>query len=124
MTTRVIINPGTGPVTGASEMHAAANMEAWIKDHPWDDMHFERNQSADHGKGRFAFSVWRDSVDRSACNGEHEVQMPGLPLDKVRYGMGDPDQNIWDFPRLYVDGSSWVWCYSLLHDEEWDCSDR
>ena len=53
------------------------------------------------------------------------VAMPGLPLERVRY-MGEP-QNIWDFPRLYVDGDSWVWEFAIgwvrgildgTHDEE------
>jgi len=31
--------------------------------------------------------------------------MPGLPIDEVHW-MRQHDQNIWDFPRLYVGGSS------------------
>jgi hypothetical protein len=37
---------------------------------------------------------------------------------------GAADQNIWDFPRLYVNGSSWVWIYAVgsvadaLHGED------
>ncbi|MET9402659.1 hypothetical protein [Kitasatospora sp. NPDC002965] len=38
--------------------------------------------------------------------------MPGLSLDQVRW-MNEPDQNIWNYPRLFVDGSSWVWWYAL-----------
>jgi hypothetical protein len=30
----------------------------------------------------------------------------------VRY-LGIPGQNIWDFPRLFVDGSSWVWKFAI-----------
>jgi hypothetical protein len=40
------------------------------------------------------------------------IEMPGLPLDEVRY-VDDDEQNIWDFPRLYVDGGSVVWCYAV-----------
>jgi hypothetical protein len=38
--------------------------------------------------------------------------MPGLPVEQVRY-MGESGQNIWDFPRLYVDDSSWIWEFAL-----------
>jgi hypothetical protein len=41
-----------------------------------------------------------------------EIQMPGLPVERVRY-MGETGQNIWDFPRLYVDDSSWIWQFAL-----------
>ena len=41
-----------------------------------------------------------------------EIQMPGLPVDRVRF-LDEDGQNIWDFPRLYVDDSSWVWKYAL-----------
>jgi len=37
--------------------------------------------------------------------------MPGLPLDLVRY-TGENGQNIWNFPRLYLDDSSWVWKFA------------
>jgi len=38
--------------------------------------------------------------------------MPGLPLDRVRY-IGAPEQNAWRFPRLFVDGNSWLWEFAL-----------
>lgn len=38
--------------------------------------------------------------------------MPGIALENVRY-VGADDQNIWDFPRLYVEGSSWVWEFGV-----------
>lgn len=38
------------------------------------------------------------------------VDMPGTPLTEVRYIDGaDP----WRFPRLYVDGSSWLWEFAV-----------
>jgi hypothetical protein len=33
-------------------------------------------------------------------------------LEKVRY-LDSENQDIFNFPRLYVDGSSWVWKYAL-----------
>ncbi len=36
--------------------------------------------------------------------------MPGIPLSEVRYVKG---LNAWLFPRLYVDGSSWLWEFAI-----------
>lgn len=103
----IFINPGSGPVADATAAAASCNMEDFIRD----------LTAAGHtcgaltglprldGAGRFGFVL---EVDGQA----HEIEMPGRPLDEVRW-MDDPDQNIWDFPRLYVDGSSWVWKYAL-----------
>jgi len=52
--------------------------------------------------GRVGF---RFSRDRFAC----DIDIPGLPIDQIRY-LGKP-QNIWQFPRLYINGSSFVWMY-------------
>lgn len=107
----IVINPGSGPVDQATEEHAAANVEAFGKDLEAREvkvLKIERAKELDYGEGRFAFQM-------SLSKGEHEtkieVQMPGLPLDKVRF-LGEP-QNIWHFPRLYIDGSSWVWKFAL-----------
>lgn len=55
--------------------------------------------------GRFPF--------RLTVNGHQSiVEMPGLELAAVRYVQA-PDQSIIDFPRLYINGSSWVWCYGV-----------
>ena len=42
------------------------------------------------------------------CN----VFMPGFPVECVRF-TGQDDQDIWRFPRLYVDGCSWVWKFAV-----------
>ncbi len=39
--------------------------------------------------------------------------MPGFPLDRVRYIEGEK-RSILDFPRLYVDGSSWIWYIGIV----------
>lgn len=104
----LFINPGSGPVDGADIDTAASNMEALTRDllalgcKVGDTSHAARDSDGD---GRWPFVI--------TVNGrEHEVDMPGLPLDRVRF-MGEDDQNIWDFPRLYVDGSSWIWQFAL-----------
>jgi len=108
----VAINPGSGPVSDTSEADATENIKHFITDNNVDGVKFIRIPDNDYGEGRYAFLLWKENV----C---HEIQMPGIPLEKVRY-MGNEDQNIWNFPRLYVDGSSWVWCYAigLTFDEE------
>ncbi|MGW7359442.1 hypothetical protein ACWGI0_23120 [Streptomyces sp. NPDC054802] len=105
----VILNPGSGPVGEANEVHAVASMAAFADDltatgQPVDA--FTRTPAGDMGDGRYAFTLqMRDGRTL-------EVQMPGLPTAQVRW-LDQPEQNIWDFPRLYVDGSSWVWKYAL-----------
>lgn len=105
----VIINPGTGPVEGATLQNAVENMKHFVVDCADDDIRILRDESLDEG-GRYGFVLIKGTR-------AHEVQMPGLVLASVRY-MGDP-QNIFAFPRLYVDGSSWVWKYAILEQNDW-----
>lgn len=106
----IILNPGTGPVGGEPTAAAAiANMEAFVADATREngyDITCDFTPTGEDGEGRWQFTVISDDGT------VHEVEMPGLPLSQVRF-MREPEQNIWDFPRLYVDGSSWVWAYAL-----------
>jgi len=106
----IVINPGTEPIGNANETEAINNMTAFLADAGIPDATVERTaQQAKHDcGGRFFFDVTGDGVRGGSC----EVLMPGLPLEKVRF-VGGEDQNIWDFPRLYVGGSSWVWKYAV-----------
>lgn len=108
----VIINPGSGPVANSSEDLAAENMKQFSIDCKAEGLSFKRVPEKDYGEGRFAFEI---------TNGirTYEIQMPGIHLDQVRY-TGAADQNIWNFPRLYVDGSSWVWKFAVQDSpEDW-----
>lgn len=103
----IILNPGSGPVGGATEQHARDNALVFTV-----DLLVTRGVESsvtsdfvDQGDGRWAFVLQVGET-------RHEVEMPGLPLEEVRY-LGTEDQNIWDFPRLYVDGSSWVWKFAI-----------
>jgi hypothetical protein len=114
----IFINPGSGPVADATIENASFNMGAFTGDLlRLDDSAIpsvERRSEMDDD-GRYCFVL--RFPDR-----EVEVEMPGLPLAQVRW-LDEPGQNIWDFPRLYVDGSSWVWKYALnaaLSSEEED----
>lgn len=98
----IIINPGSGPVADATYENAAENMATFASEVGADP---EIKVGEDNGDGRWTFTI-------SKSGATHEVRMPGLPLEEVRY-VGSEGQNIWDFPRLYVDGSSWVWEFAV-----------
>jgi hypothetical protein len=105
----VFINPGSGPVVEATEENAAVNITVFADDLRRDGLDVagcDRTPHADYGDGRYAFAL------AMADGRTIEIQMPGLPVERVRYIDSD-GQNIWDFPRLYVDDSSWVWTYAL-----------
>jgi hypothetical protein len=105
----LIINPGSGPVPATTSDNATSNMGAFtddLRDIGLDVDTFIRREAADYGDGRYAYEI-AFGDGRTV-----EVQMPGLPVDQVRF-VGSPEQNIWDFPRLYIDDSSWVWKYAL-----------
>lgn len=103
-----IINPGSGPVSATTEEDAVANMAAFVADLITDGQapgEVTRRPSGDYGEGRYCFDLAMDS-DRTV-----EIQMPGRQLGWVRYV--SEAQNIWHFPRLYVDGSSWAWMFAI-----------
>lgn len=106
----IVINPGTGPVAEANVEQATKNMATFVadvKEKYGITYVFEKMQvdSEDESDGRFGFTL------RAPQAREHEVWMPGIELERVRY-LGEP-QNPWEFPRLYVDGSSWLWKFAV-----------
>jgi len=110
----VIINPGTGPVANATEENAIENIKQFVKDceeqSGMTGIQWDRLPVADED-GRFGFTLFLGKAS-------HNIEMPGLPIEKVRYLGSEHGQNIWHFPRLYVDGSSWVWCFAVLKRKE------
>lgn len=98
------INPGSGPVHNSNEEHAEANIRAFVDDLGIQGAGIQRTCESD-SRGRFGFVL--ELKDKRV-----EIEMPGIPLENVRY-LGLPEQDIWNFPRLYVDGSSWVWMFAL-----------
>lgn len=103
----IVINPGSGPVTEAIEDWSLANMHVFAQDlrDAGHAVTFDDSAVSTDRDGRWTWVVNVDGAD-------HEIDMPGIPVDRVRF-LGLPGQDIWDFPRLYVDGSSWVWQYAL-----------
>lgn len=100
---RININPGSGPLEGTTKENALANIQAFVRDLEMVGVKSMALPNS-HG-GRWAFAVGTES---EACR----VDMPGLPIEQVRF-MGGLSQDPWQFTRLYVDGSSWLWCYAL-----------
>jgi hypothetical protein len=100
----VYVNPGAGPIThGTLAQDATTNMHALLADVGLDGATFEGGEP--DVTGRFSFVV--SYADRRC-----EVRMPGTTLEEVRY-VRLPGQDIWNFPRLYVDGSSWSWVFAV-----------
>lgn len=106
--TLVFINPGSGPVSGTTRRNADANMRALLRDAGLTGRVTWGRRGPIEG-GRYDYRVALRGSKKSTI-----VSMPGLPLDRVRY-MNAPDQNAWNFPRLYVDGSSWLWEFAITN---------
>lgn len=102
----VLINQGSGPVYDATESQACENMSRFVEDvraRFAGSVSWSRNIKGD-SEGRFHFVLFvGDEL--------HTVDMPGLPIDRVRYV--SHDQDIREFLRLYVDGSSWIWKFAV-----------
>lgn len=105
--TAVFVNPGTGHVIDYAprvrEAWARSNMLAFAMDVGMPSSYtLLRRAPVD---GRWAFEL-------RYAGAKSIVGMPGCSLARVRY-MGRDNQNIWDFPRLYVDGFSLAWLYAV-----------
>ena len=103
----IMIDPGSGPVQGkTSYANAYANIQAFIADC---EIPLQVTTSFHKPEeGRYFFELSNEEYNYTI-----QVEMPGLPLDQVRY-MGEYGQNIMNFSRVYVDGSSWAWKYAVV----------
>ncbi len=102
----VLSNLGNGPVAGDICLdHAIANIATFIKELDMKDppVAVTMRSSKHDGTGRYQFDL-----HRGICT--VDVDMPGVPLDEVQCTEGSMPPGC---PRLYVDGSSWWWCYAL-----------
>lgn len=107
----LLLNPGSESVDGAAISAADANMLAFAAD--VQARHgYQRVEclflDAEEG-GRYLYLL--TGVGPNSRHG-FNVEMPGLPLAKVRY-LDVNTQNPFDFPRMYVDGSSWLWKFAV-----------
>lgn len=104
MTPAISINPGSDALRAGDLAQARSNMEVFIRDALGAAAKQARiTEGAREENGRFLFNVALGARSVS-------VSMPGLPLEQVRY-KNTSGQDIWAFPRLFVDGASWVWLY-------------
>jgi len=100
-------------VDGGDAETATANIRAFVKEAAPGASVIRcarQDYDASMGDGRFAFILKYNDLQ---C----EIQMPGLPLGRVRF-LGTDGQNAWGFPRLYVDGNSWLWCFAVMQARE------
>jgi len=100
--TKIIINPGTGKVETGSKEQSEINIKKFIEDLGVEVTYEFKKVDND---GRHIYEISNGKII-------HEIDMPAILLDNVRY-LGEEGQNIWNYPRLYVDGSSWVWKYAI-----------
>ena len=100
--TKVIINPGSGPVENANLDDAATNMDAFLKDCGITEYGYF---TGGYEGGRYQFVIY---IGERVVS----IHMPGLPLERVRF-TGADDQHIGHFPRLFVDDDTWVWKYAV-----------
>lgn len=103
---QIVINPGSGPVEGATEEEASKNITAFMDELGLEGLEYLRVPTEDQ-RGRYGFDVYLPANQMSAL-----VEMPGIPLEQVRF-TGEEGQSAWDYPRLYVNGSSWLWKFAL-----------
>lgn len=101
--TTVIINPGSGPVSEGTRREADKNIRAFLR-----DVGFKRGEVTATFRrrgndGRYWYTLRRRGK-------RTQVDIPGWPLERVKFLEGC---NPWVFPRLYVDGSSWLWPFAV-----------
>lgn len=104
----IVINPGTQDTDDFGWECAYDNMKQFIKDCEI-ELYIVKSNFEPEDNGRYWFKLESKEIDGYSV----EVEMPALPLEQVRY-IKEKDQNVWDFPRLYVDGSSWLWCFAIV----------
>lgn len=108
----IVVNMGTGPVEDATERNALNNIVAFVEDLSLTyklPVTFEPSSPMEERDGRFLYFVTIIDGDISYT---WDVEMPGLPLGKVRW-LGKESGHISEFPRLYIDGSNWIWHFAL-----------
>lgn len=106
-----IINPGTEDTRDLGFQQAYSNIMKFIEDCEI-PLFMQKANGTPEVNGRYLFTLGTQ-LKRDL---QWEVEMPSLPLDQVRY-IDKEKQNILDFPRLYVDGSSWVWMFATIKKE-------
>lgn len=105
-----IINPGTDPCERSLRRYADASIRKFARDLGLPPSLPKRDGEQDEEEGLFPYKI---KVGRRSVR----IDIPGWDWKRLRY-MGKP-QCCGDFPRLYVDGSSYWWIYALSIAAEW-----
>lgn len=95
----IFINPGTAPRPGT--LHNAALTIALFADQLRHTVIVHRDEKGD-SEGFWSYRLQLLHSDRTVA-----VDVPGIDPDIT--AKGEP----WESPRLYVDGSSWLWGLAL-----------
>jgi hypothetical protein len=100
----LLMNPGTGPIADrVTRRNADRNIRQLLTDIGVTGAKIARAGSVDD-TGRYPYRV-------SFKQKRARIDMPGLVLECVRF-VENPGQDVWRFPRLYVDGDSWLWMFA------------
>ncbi|MDX1421526.1 MAG: hypothetical protein R3322_00210 [Kiloniellales bacterium] len=101
-----IMNAGAGAGADPMRQHADDNIVTFAADMGLGKsrIRIERVDPRDDGHGRYGYEIRLDDH-------KTEVWMPGRPIEQVRFRrhLHVPS----DFPCLYVDGLSRLWCYAV-----------
>ena len=107
----IIINPGTGKTEDHGFEQALSNIKVFIEECSID---VELTSSIKHPSddGRYSFLLQHKGTGK-----EFVIKIPALPLAEIYYTDSEK-QNINIYPRLYVNGNSYVWKYALLIESD------
>lgn len=94
----VLINPGTEPLTDANEADARRNLAELISDA---GLKGATVKVIGESGGRWDFRV-------TVAGHSVEVASPGCPMGAAKGSLG-----VWQQPRFYVDGNSWLWEFAV-----------
>lgn len=106
----ILMNPGAEKCKLGTWDQAYENIKRFIEECEI-PMHIVRSDFTPND-GRYSFVLDADEFSYNTI-----IEMPGLPLEQVRY-MDEEGQNPFEFPRLYVDGGSWLWKFALITKEQ------
>ncbi|MNH75602.1 hypothetical protein D3C73_278460 [compost metagenome] len=105
------VNPGSENTNDYGFEQAYNNILVYINDCEI-ELYIQSANCIPEDNGRYLFTL-KSPLSYKLT---YEIEMPSLPLNEIRY-MQEEGQNIWNYPRLYVNGSSWVWTYGLITRE-------
>ncbi len=96
---KIIVNPGTEPVKNHSKENAEIAAGYFLEDLAIDGFEYEATGEVS-GDGWYKFVFQKD-------NFKVDVSFPGSDPEITRKGKS------WVSPRIYVNGSSWLWGFGL-----------